>query len=69
MSRTDFALAPELREFGEELFKALPIRAMTQVARADRGEGGLALTDLMEELRRIERDEFRPEGFLGGIRD
>ena len=32
MSRTNFALKPELREFDKEFFKALPIRAMTEVA-------------------------------------
>ena len=53
----------------EELLKALPLRAVTQVARAERGKSGLPLADLMQELRRIERGEFRPEGFFGGVRD
>ena len=69
MSRTDFPLSPQLRELGEELFEALPLRAVTQVARAERGESGLTLADLMQEVRRIERGEFRPEDFLGGLRD
>ncbi len=69
MGRTDFPLTPQFRELGEELLKALSLRAVTQVARAERGERGLALADLMQELRRIERCEFRSEGFLGGVRD
>jgi hypothetical protein len=69
MGRTDFSLSPQFREFGEELLKALSFRAVTQIARAERGENGLALADLMQEFRRIERGEFRPEGLLSRVRD
>jgi hypothetical protein len=30
MSRTDFPLAPQFRELGQELFQALPLRAVAQ---------------------------------------
>jgi hypothetical protein len=69
MGRPDFARAPQLRELGQELFEALPLWATTQIAGAERGECGLTLTDLMQKFRRIERDEFRPEGFFDGVRD
>src|SRR4051794_41328753 len=69
MGRTDIPLPPQLRELGEESLQALPLRAVAQVARAERGESRLSLADLMQEVRRIERGEFRPEGFLGGVRD
>src|SRR5581483_7763835 len=69
MGRTDFSLSPKFRELREELVKALPLRAVTQVARAECGESGLPLADLMQELRRIEGREFCPKGLLGGVRN
>ena len=48
MSRTDFPLTPELWEFGEELLKALTIRAVTQIARAERGESGGIVADVTD---------------------
>src|SRR3954447_1652696 len=69
MGRTGFPLAPQFREPGQELLQALPLRAVAQVTRAECREGGLTLADLMQEVRRIERGESRPEGFLGRVRD
>ena len=60
MSRTDFSFSPQLRELGQELLEALPLRAVTQVARAECRQRGLALTNLMQELRRIERGQSPP---------
>ena len=60
MSRTNFPLAPQFRELGQELFQALPLRAMAQVTRTECGQSGLALADLMQQVCRIERGESRP---------
>ena len=69
MGRPGFALSSQLRELGQELFEALPLGAVTQIAGAERGECVLAFADLVQEFRRIERDEFHLEGFLGDVRD
>ena len=60
MSRTDFPRAPQFRELGQELFQALPLRAVAQVTRAERGQGGLTLAALRQQVCRIERGGARP---------
>jgi hypothetical protein len=42
---------------------------MTQIARAQRSQGRLALPDLMPDLQRIQDGAFGSEGFLGRGRD
>jgi len=54
MGRTDFPRAPQTRERGEEFLQALSFRAITQIARTERGQGGLAFANLMQYLQRIE---------------
>ena len=59
MRRTDLSLSPQLRELGQELLEALPLRTATQVARAECRQRGLALANRIQEPRRIERGEVQ----------
>ena len=65
MGRTRFPFTPQLGKLGEKRLQALSFRTLTQIARVERNQGGLAFADLMQNLQWIQFGELRSESFFG----
>ncbi len=54
MRRTHFSITPHFRKFGQKILEALAVRTVAQVTRPQSRQHGLALTNSMQEIQRVQ---------------